>query len=164
MKKRLKKETYKFLLLKLKRYREMKEDISSIKLEAFNPYQERDDNSFIRSINSNGDKTGRIAIELVNNADYNNMVAWTSCIDELLNYYSKEHVKYEFLKRRYITRRLENFEIPLNVALKDNHVIMDLELDGYSYSSRTWKYWKSEMVYQLFLIARRKNLIKSDEN
>ena len=142
----------------------MKEDISNIKTEIFYPYQERDDNSYIRSINSNGDKTGRIATELVENIGYNNMVAWTNCIDELLNRYSKEHVKYEFIKRRYITRRLENFEIPCNVALKDNHVIMDLELEGYSYSPRTWKYWKSEIVYQLFLIARRKNLIKSDKN
>ena len=164
MKKRLKKETYKFLLLKLKRYKEMKEDISSIELETFYPYQGRDDNSYIRSINSNGDKTGRIATTLVENKEYNNMVAWTNCIDDLLNHYSKEHVKYEFIRRRYITRRLENFEIPYNVALKDNHVIMDLDLEGYSYSPRTWKYWKSEMVYQLFLIARGKNLIKSDKN
>lgn len=164
MKKRLKKETYKFLLLKLKRYREMKEDISSIRTEAFYPYQESDKNSYIRSINTNGDKTGRIATELVENKEYNNMIAWTNCIDELLNHYSKEYVKYEFIKRRYITRKLENFEIPSYIALKDNHVFMDLELEGYSYSPRTWKYWKSEMVYQLFLIAKSKNLIKNDEN
>lgn len=163
MEKRLKKETYKFLLLKLKRYKEMKEDISIIKLESFYPFQERDDNSYIRSINSNGDKTGRIATELVENTGYNNMVAWVNCIDELLKRYSNERVKYEFIKRRYITRRLENFEIPCNIVLKDNHVIMDLELEGYNYSPRTWKYWKSEIVYQLFLIAKSKNLIKSEK-
>lgn len=164
MKKRLKKETYKLLMLKLKRYREMKEDILDIELEAFYPCKESDDNSYMRSINSNSDKTGRIAIKLVENKAYNEMLAWKGCIDELLTKYSNERVKYEFIKRRYITRRLENFEIPCNITLKDNHVIMDLELEGYNYSPRTWKYWKSDIVYQLYLIAKNKNLIKSDKN
>ena len=164
MKKRLKKETYKFLMLKLKRYKEMKEDILNIELEAFYPCKDTDDNSYIRSVNTNGDKTGRIAVKLAENKAYNDMKAWKGCIDELLTKYSKEPVKQEFIKRRYITRRLVNFEIPCNISLKDNHVIMDLELEGYNYSPRTWKYWKSDIVYQLFLIAKGKNLIKSDKN
>lgn len=162
LEKRLSKETYKFLILKLKRYQEIKTDILEIEEEAHCSNGSYDINSSIRG-SSNGDKTGRIAIKLADNKDYNEYKEWKRCIDELLLFYSKDHVKYEFIRRRYITKRLKNFEIPCNISLKDNHVIMDLELDGFNYSARTWKYWKSEIVYQFYLIAKRKKLIKSDK-
>lgn len=162
LEKRLKKETYKFLILKLKRYREIKKDIFEIEQEAHCTNRGYDINSSIRG-NANSDKVGRTAIKLADNREYNEYNAWVKCIDELLLFYSNDHVKYEFIKRRYITKQLKNFEIPCNISLKDNHVIMDLELEGFNYSARTWKYWKSEIIYQFYLIARAKKLIKSDE-
>lgn len=164
MKKKLKKETYKVLTLKLKRYQEIKKDIFEIEEEARCTSKVEDVNSFIRSENTTSDKTGRIAIKLVDNKVYNELKDWKECIDMLMMKYSREYAKYEFLKRRYITKKLENIEIPNYCTLKDKHVIMDLELEGYSYSDRTWKYWKSEFVYQLYLLARAKNLIESDKN
>lgn len=165
MERRLKKETYKLLTLKLKRYQELKEDIFEIEEESSCNNNGFDINSSIRG-NSTSDKVGRIAIKLADNKQYNEYKAWKDCIDELYLSYARggDYVKSEFIRRRYIIKKLKNFEIPYNISLKDNHVIMDLELEGINYSARTWKYWKSEIVYQFYLIAKRKNLIKSDEN
>lgn len=165
MERRLKKETYKLLTLKLKRYQELKEDIFEIEEESSCNNNGFDINSSIRG-NSTSDKVGRIAIKLADNKQYNEYKAWKDSIDELYLSYARggDYVKSEFIRRRYIIKKLKNFEIPYNISLKDNHVIMDLELEGINYSARTWKYWKSEIVYQFYLIAKRKNLIKSDEN
>lgn len=164
MEKRLKKETYKFLILKLKRYQEMKRDIFEIEEEARCNNQGHDDNSFIRG-NTNSDKVGRIAIKLADNKAYNEYKGWVNCIDELYLYYARsgDYAKSEFIRRRYIIKKLKNFEIPCNVLLKDNHIITDLELEGLNYAPRTWKYWKSEIVYQFYLLAKEKKLIKNDE-
>lgn len=158
--KRVPKEVYKILVKKLKEYKYMQEEILDIETQR----QCNDINSSYRSKYNISDNVARFAIKLAENKEYQELKAWRKCIDDLLIMYIQHPAKLKFLQRRYIDCELVHFEAPKKYKLKDKYVIADLELEGYMYSEITWKRWKYEMIYDLYIIVKENKYLKKYVN
>lgn len=158
--KKVPKSVYKILVKKLKEYKYMQEEILDIETETSN----FDANSGIRSVNKKNDNVANFAVKLAENKHYQELKAWRKCIDDLLVMYIDYPAKLKFLQRRYIDCELLHFKAPKKYILKDKYVISDLELEGYQYSERTWKNWKSDIIFDLYKLIKKNKYLKKYTN